>query len=137
MGVAEHQAANVAPPRRGETFDLAVDATARSYDLRPLNLAGYIANDKLDPKHVFLSLQAVDGDVWIQFSPEDPTVPELNPATVITAGDPLVSNNEQGYRIPQNAELQARINRAIDRFMIVRTTMGTATLSFYASSETY
>lgn len=135
MSAAEHQAANVVPPRRGKIIALAVDATARPYDLRALDLAGYIGGDKPDSRHVYLDLQAVGGDVWLQFSPD--TQNDLNPAAALAAGSPLAYDNTHGSRIPQNAERSVRIDRSVDKWLTVRTSSGAATLILSASSESF
>lgn len=133
--VAEHQAANALPPRRGAVLALAIDSTARPYALASLDLAGYTQGTSPNQQHVFVTLQAITADVWFYFS--SATASDLDHAAAISAGSALAYANTYGWRLPQNEERSFRLNRNLDRFLIVKTATGTATLLIAASSESF
>ncbi len=133
-GHAQHQAANIAPPRRGAVIALGVDTTARPYDISALALGGYTphnANNRQE--YVFLTLQADGGDVYFHFA--SATASDLDNAAAIAAGGAIAFANTYGAKIPVNTEQTLRIDRTQDKFLIIETASGTATLRFWASSE--
>ncbi|MBA2683260.1 MAG: hypothetical protein H0U66_02040 [Gemmatimonadaceae bacterium] len=129
----EDQLANVQPPRRGECFALAVDATARPYDLTPLAFGGVAVEGTAARRNeTFVTLRALTGDVYVQFSPV--TASDLDQTAVLAAGSALSYPNTHGFVIPAGQEMRVRLDRSRDRFVIVKTTT-TATLFFRASSH--
>jgi hypothetical protein len=131
----EQIAARVLPPRRGACIALAVDATARVYALGSLALGGFTPDAAGSKRaEVYVTLQAVTADVWLYFAPATHT-PDLDPADVIAAGGTLAFDNAQGFRIPVDGAIQVVLDRTLDKFMVCRTSSGTATLLAYASSE--
>lgn len=132
--VAEQQAANPTPPRRGKVLALTVDSTTSAYPINTLDFGGYVQGERAGGSNfVFITLQASGGDIWFQFAPA--TATDLDHAAVIADGGTLAYANTYGWRLPQNEERTYRINRDMDRFLIVKTTTSTATLLIAASSE--
>lgn len=129
---AEDQAFNVVPPRRGAVLALSVDTTARAYDLTGLSFgAAYNANDAVDS--IYLTLQAQSGDVFFYFGTA--TSSDMDNTAVIAAGGTLAFANTYCAWLPQNASVDLRIVKTQDKFLVVKTSTGTATLRFYASSQ--
>jgi len=134
MGGALQQEANVLPPRRGQCLALTVDTTARAYDISGLALGGHTPpGSNSGPSYVFVTMQAITQDVWLHFHSASAT--DLDNAAVITAGSALAYANTYGYRIPAGGERRFRLNRAVDKFLVVETSTSTATLLIAASSE--
>jgi hypothetical protein len=131
--MAEEQAANILPPRRGEVLALAVDATARGYALGSLALGGATPEGAATGRQeIYVTVQAVTADVWLYFAPA--TASDLDPATAVAAGGTLSFANTYGWRVPSGTEQAFRLNRAQDKFLVCRTSSGTATLLIRASS---
>lgn len=132
--VAEAQAANVTPPRRSQTLVIATDATARAYDLWSVGFAGHAApNTTAGRLFVYLSLQATGAACWYQLS--DVSTATLDPSAAITAGSALAYVATHGAFVADGSEKMIRINRNVDRYLIIRTASGTGKLVIYASSE--
>lgn len=128
------QDADIQPPRVGQVIALAIDATARAYDLTALAFNG-------EPWHavvaqtLYLTMRndSAATSIYFQFGVTNTAV--LDPAAVVAAGGALVYANTYGDFIPAGGVVNVRIHRDQDKFMVVRTASGTATLRFYASSE--
>lgn len=135
MGAATQQADNIRPPRRGEILALGVDVTARPYDLKALALDGYAPNESTGPAHVYISLTAITADVYFYFAPA--TANDLDPTAAVAAGGTPAYANTHGWRLVANTEQRLRINRALDKFLVIRTAAATATLLIRASSEVF
>ncbi len=136
MTLPVDQAANITPPRRGATIALGVDATARAYDMNALALGGFTPNDANSiQSFVYLTLQADGGDVFFYFT--DATHADLDDGAQITAGTALSFANTHCAKIKADALHEVRINRHVDRWLVVKCSSGTATLRFWPSSEGY
>lgn len=132
--MAEEQAANVQPPRRGEVVALAVDATARAYSLTSLALAGVTPEASgLSRAEVYVTVQAVTADVWLYFN--EGTASDLDPAAAVSAGSTFAFASTYGWRVPSGTEQSFRLDRGRDTHLVCRTSSGTATLLFRASSN--
>lgn len=135
MGLPLEQSAELRPPRRGEVIALTVDTTARAYDLGSLNLGGDSVVVNTDrPRSVVIWMQCETADVYLHFS--DGSNTDLNPATVIAAGGAIAFANAYGSVLKSGTQsVGYRINRTQDRYLVVRTSAGTATLRFWAASS--
>jgi hypothetical protein len=135
MGLPLEQSAELRPPRRGEVIALAIDATARAYDMNSLNLGGdSVVVDTDRPRTVVMWFQAETADVYVHFSSSNNA--NLDPATVVSAGSALAFANAHGSVLKYGAQAVGyRINRTQDRYLVVRTSTGTATLRFWAASS--
>lgn len=140
MGAVE-QASEMMAPRRGAVIALAVDTTCRAYDLKALALGGVTPNEAgRNPIHVTLWMQAETEDVYFYFADGEvgttatTDVDDIDVTAKITAGDPITFANTYGARlVANNGPLPVRINRAVDRFLVVRGD-ATAILRFWAAS---
>ena len=129
--IAQDQAADTCPPRRGAVLALTVDATARAYDLTALDLGGYAASGGRR-NEVFLTLFADGGDVYYQLA--SVATASLDDTAVIAAAGTLAYANTYAMKLPSGAAQSFRINRNVDKYLQVKTSSGTATLRFFASS---
>lgn len=132
--IAEGQAANVLPPRRGRVLVVNANTAAVSYDLRSLDL-GSGAPDSANSvrKRVYLTLRAEGGTVWYHFSNAAAT--DLDPAANVATGAALAFANTYGEPLKDGATDAVRIDRTLDTHLVVRTTSGTAKLVLVPSSE--
>ncbi len=136
---ASGQADDVMPPRLSAVWCQTVDVTARPYQIALLQLGSPpTANvGSARPDHVYLTLHADGGDIYYQFASATSSAlvysavnavgVALTPATAMTSA--------MGMRIPSGAFVPVRINRAVDKWIILQTAAGTATLRLYASSQ--
>lgn len=128
------QAANFVPPRRGAVLALAVDATARPYDMGSLAIGGFTPDAGFARKsEVIITLQARGARVFFQTS--SATASDLDDTAAVAAGGTLAFANTYGAWIEDGQALSLTFNRKLDRFLIVKTASGTATLSIWGSSE--
>lgn len=132
--IAEEQAAAVQPPRRGEVIALGIDTTARAYDLTSLALAGITPDgDGVRRLETWLTMQSDGGDVYYHFSATNSAV--LDNTAAIGAGGTIAYANTYGAKLKQDDRHEFRLNRAKDKFLVVKTSTGTATLRFWCSSN--
>lgn len=150
---AEYQASEYAPPRRGAVIALEVDSTCRAYDLKGLALGGYTPKEsQRDAKSVVLWLQAETNDVYFYFAEgavsADPATSETAVATTdvddidntakVSAGSALAfANTYAGVLKAGNGPLPVRINRGVDRFLVVKAASTAGLLRFWAASAAY
>jgi len=130
------------PPRRGAVIALAVDSTARGYDVGLIDLGGVTPQQDVKRRHeVIVWLQAESNDVYFYFA--DGTAPDVAPAAVagvdntaaLAAGTPLAYDNAYcGVLKAGMPPLPFSIDRSIDRFIVVKTAASTATIRFWAGS---
>ena len=134
--IVEEQAANNLPPRRGQVLALGIDATARPYSLTSLAF-GRTDPPQESPKreHVFLTLQvAGNQDVYFYFA--SATASDLDDTAKVAAGSTLSFANTYAWRLPVGEERTFRLDRNVDKFLIVKCASGlTSTLLIAASSE--
>lgn len=129
---AQRQDSNIQGGRRGEGTAVAIDTTARAYDLRGLIWNGqkYYA---VYQEFVFLDLQNDgDGKIYYYFSPTN-TV-DLNEATIQAAGSTLANTLAVPKVIRGNTDAPARIQRDKDLFLIVKGSAA-STLRIFPSSD--
>jgi hypothetical protein len=139
---AERQFFECMPPRRGAVIALAVDSTARAYDLVSIALGGYTPFEaQNDGRHVTLWLQAETADVYFYFAPGEvgavvtTDIDDVSDTASITAGNAIAFANTYGARlVANNGPLPIRINRAVDRFLVVKAASTAGVLRFWASS---
>lgn len=135
MSLAEAQIAQSQPPRRGAVIALTVDSTARAYDLTGLALGGKTPEGAgTASMDVVLWMQAETNDVFFHFHSASAT--DLNDATVIAVGASLAFNAAYGACLEAGASpIKVRINRAIDKFLVVKAASTSGTLRFWACSD--
>ncbi len=119
--------ANVQPPRISQIWNITTDNTARPYDLNLIDFSGETSDGSNSlVVDVFLTLQALGDDIYFQFSPT--TSAALDPAATIAAAGALTSTTAMGWRLPEDGEISVRINRAKDRWLILRSATAGALL---------
>lgn len=132
--LAEQQAANVVPPRRGSIVALGIDATARPYDLTALAFGGDSYNEKTQT-HVFLTLQN-EGTDPVYYALLSATANDLDDTAKIAAGGTLAFANPHAAVIQGGQMHRVRIQKDVDKFLEVKcAATKTSTLRIYASSS--
>jgi hypothetical protein len=139
---AECQFYQCMPPRRGAVIALTVDSTVRAYDLVALALGGFTpAEAQNDARHVMLWMQAETNDVYFYFAPGEvgavvtTDVDDIDNAAAVSAGSALAFANTYGAVLEAGAApLPIRINRAVDRFLVVKAASTSGVLRFWAAS---
>ncbi len=132
---AEMQFADIAPPRRGAVWAVAVDSSARAYDMTALPLAGVTPEAAASrPQHVFLYLQAETNDVYFYF--DSVTGSALADTTTQSASAAAVTMAAAHAAVLKagNPPLRVRINRNVDKFIQVKAASTAGVLRMWASS---
>lgn len=133
---AEQQAAAVLPPRRGAVWAVTVDSTARAYDLSALALGGAAAPEAAGtrPTHVFLCLQAETNDVYYYF--DSATGTALSDTAVQAAASAAVTfaNTYGAILEAGGAPTWVRIDRSLDKFLILKAASTSGVLRMWACS---
>jgi len=143
--VAIQQIQECRPPRRGEVIALTVDSTARAYDLLQVALAGFTPqNAQREQSSVVLWMQAETNNVYFYFaSGEAGAVATTdvnnidNTATVAAGGSLAFANTYAGVIVAGALPLQIRIDRSVDRFLVVKAASTSGVLRFWAASGAY
>lgn len=130
--IAEHQAANILPPRRGAVLAIAVDTTARAYDITTIDLGDVYKAAHGD--EVYLTLQADGAKVYYHFK-ETTGGTGLDNTAAVAAGGTIAFADTYGAFVGDGERVQERITRNLDKFLVVKTASGTATLRIWASSH--
>lgn len=137
--VAEEQVASLTPPRRGQVWAVAVDSTARAYDLSKIALgSGAVAPEAGGAKrraYVVMYLQAETNDVYFYF--DSATGSSLANATTqaATAADVLMDAAHCAVLKAGNPPIRVRIDRTIDKFIQVKAATTAGVLRMWACSE--
>lgn len=139
---ARDQVSECMAPRRGAVIALEVDSTARAYDLKTLAFGGVTPDEAgRNPIHVMLWMQAETNDVYFYFADgEVGTVATTDVAGIdntakVTAGSALAFANTYAPVLKAgNGPLPVRINRAVDRFLVVKAASTSGVLRFWAAS---
>jgi hypothetical protein len=139
---AEKQFAECQPPRRGAVIALTIDTTARAYDMLALDLSGFTPkNAQKEQSHVVLWMQAETDDVYFYFASGEAgavatgDVDDVDTTAALAAGASLAYANTYAARlVANNGPLPIRIDRSVDRFLVVRGDAA-AILRFWAASS--
>lgn len=143
MGGAQYQFDESLPPRRGAVFALTVDSTVRAYDMLALDIGGFTpSNAQRDPKNVIVYMQAETNGVYFYFQAAAAgavVVPDLSDtSTQAATSAPVAYANTYAALLPPGlAPIKFRLNRAIDRFLIVKAASTSGTLRMWAGSAAY
>lgn len=132
MDEAIRQAANVVAPRKGAVLVFSVDSTARAYDLTGVAIGKAYDSVRVSD-FIYVRMEAEGGDVYYHF--DSATSSALNDTSAISAGGSVAFNNAYGARLPKDSIIDIRIDRAVDKFIVLKTSSGTAKLRFYAASQ--
>lgn len=129
------------PPRRGTVVALAVDSTARPYDLSTLIFditqwdgSGAPEGSLKGRKQVVLFMQAETNDVYFAFSPTSQN--DLNDTSKISAGSAMAASTAYGGMLKAGTgPFQFTIDRFQDRWLIVKAASTAGVLRFWAGSD--
>lgn len=130
----QHLAANW-PPRRGSILAITVDSTARPYDLTGLAIGQAEAPEQDINRRLetFLMLQAETNDVYFYF--DSATGSSLADGTTIGAGSALAYASAYCAVLKAgNQPLKVRIDRAIDKFIILKAASTSGVLRMWVAS---
>lgn len=136
MAIVEHQYCELRPPRKGTVLTIAVDSTARAYDLSALDIgndgtAPISPGDR--PRSVMLFMTADTNDVYFYFDSVSSAVLD-NTAVVAAGGSPVYSTAFCALLKAANLPTYFRINRQTDRFLVVKTATAAGNLRIWAAS---
>lgn len=135
-GIAELQVAEVLPPRRGAVWALAVDSTARNYDLSALAIDGLAPNGPGDrPRTVAIWMQADTNDVFFHFSPTAQTDLDNTAAQAASSAAAAYATTYGAMLKAGNLPQCFRIMRTTDRYLVVKTASTGGTLRIWAASQ--
>lgn len=140
---AEKQASEYLPPRRGAVLALTVDSTCRAYDMLSLDIAGFTPkNAQREQSHVILWMQAETNDVYYYFASGEAgvtsttDVDDINNTAAIAAGAALAYADTYAAVLKAgNGPLPIRIDRSVDRFLVVKAASTSGVLRFWAASS--
>lgn len=131
---AEQQDANIQPPRRGQVIAQDVSATAFPIDMTKLAFNGQTWNGA-QQEFLYLTLvnESATTTIYYYFQPAA-TPLTGDPAVINTAAtQPAFVDTSMWPLLPLQKE-SIRLRRDVDKFMVVRTASGNATLRLTSSS---
>ncbi len=132
MGTSEQ----CSPPRRGLVWALAVDATARVYDISKLAIGGYTPEATQKRRaEVYIYLQAETNDVYFYFDSATGTTLDDTTKQTATTADAAYAGTYGAILEAGNPPLKLRINRATDKFICVKATSTAGVLRLWAGSD--
>lgn len=129
---AQDQDADIQAPRRGQAFALAVDATARAYDITNDNWNGNAYQPGYSD-HVFLDLQNDGANPIYYYFDIQGAVVDMNVAIITAAGTTPVLDTRVPKVLRSGQDTPVRIDRVTDKFLHVVSALG-STLRVCASS---
>jgi len=130
---AQDQFFNLVGPRRGKVLAVAVDATARAYDLTALAF-GDDPYQAVKAQFCDITVQADGNDIFFYF--DSATGSALSDTAVVSAGGTAAFADTYAAKIDSGTFQTFRIRRNLDKFIQVKCASGkTATLRLYASSH--
>ncbi len=133
---APDQAAKFHAPRRGAIIALEVDSTARSYNIQSLALGGKLPDAAGSvPLEVDLFMQAETNDVFFHFR-SDAGAADLSDTAKVAAGATLAFDNTYAALLEAGERpTRVRINRALDKYLVVKAATTSGVLRFWAVSD--
>jgi hypothetical protein len=125
-----------APPRKGAVWAVTVDSTARAYDISKAALGGFTPEATQSRRaEVYLYLQAETNDVFFYFHSATDTALSDTAAQAATAADLGFVATHCAILEAGSAPLKVRINRAVDKFLVVKAASTAGVLRMWAGSE--
>ncbi|HEY6921282.1 MAG TPA: hypothetical protein VI390_06740 [Methyloceanibacter sp.] len=128
---ATQQVDNVTPPRRGSIVALTVDSTARPYDITALAF-GSTYRPGIKGDYVYLTLTAETNAVYYQFN--SATANDLDDTAKVSAGGTLAFATTHAALLPAGQTIRLRIQRDVDKWIIVKAASTSGVLRMHASS---
>ncbi len=134
---ATAQSDNVVPGRIGSIWPQAVDATSRPYNISLLPFGGKALVNSNEIDHIYLTMTADGGDVYFAFGSVTGTVDDTagNAAGVALTATTMSVGTTFAQKIPNGTTVSLRIERRLDKWLMLKTSAGTATLRVNASSQ--
>ncbi len=133
--VAEEQGSGLLPPRKNAIWSVNVDSTARAYDISKLAIGGYTpeAAGKRS-NQVVLYLHADTVDVFFYFhTATDSALSDTATQTAATADAAFAATYAAVVKAGTSEVF--RIDRAIDKFLILKAASTAGILRMWAYSE--
>jgi hypothetical protein len=136
MSEALDQAHDFVPPRRGSVWCVAVDSTARAYDLSTLTLGGFTPPANATRRnHVVLYLQAETNDVYFYFDTATGAAIDDTAKQAAGAATVVFANTYCAILKAGNPPMSVRIDRSLDKFLQVKTASTGGNLRLWVASE--
>ena len=134
---AQEQDSSLLPPRRGAVWAVAVDSTARAYDLTAVAFGGSPAPEAAGtrPQHVDLWLQAETNDVYFYFDSATGTSLANTTTQTATAAALAFADAHCAVLKAGNPPMKVRIDRSLDKFIQVKAATTAGVLRLWACSE--
>jgi len=130
---ATSQSDNIVPAKHGKIWAVTVDTTARSYDLRLIDLGqkfkGESVNDDL-----YICLAADGANIYYSFDSATQSDLVTTAADAVGASPPTFGAT-YGDVVFASTKEHVRIRRNVDHFIQLRVASGTAVLRVRASSQ--
>jgi hypothetical protein len=130
---AVNQDSNIQPARRGQGVAIAVDATARPYDITGINWNSVKYNADSQNSWLYLDLQN-DGTSTIYYYFDTVTSSDMAEGTIQAAGATLAQVNAVPKAIPTGVTVPVRIKRDVDKWLVLKSS-ATSTLRIFPSSD--
>jgi hypothetical protein len=133
--IAEEQGAGLLPPRKSNTWAVTVDSTARAYDISKLAIGGFTPEASLAKRQqVVLYMQAQTNDVFFYFHSATDSALSDTAAQSAGAADAAFVATHCAVIKAGSAEV-FRIDRTIDKFLVVKAASTSGILRVWAYSE--
>ena len=125
------------PPRRGAVKAITVDSTARSYNIIKLALGDQTPDGSAStPVEVDLYMQAQTNDVFFYFTSTSGTSDLSDTAALAAGAASLTAFEVEHCAVLEAGELPVcfRINRAVDKHLVVKAASTSGFLRFWAAA---
>lgn len=125
------------PPRRGAVWALTVDSTARAYDLSKAAIGGYTPEGSLKKRaEVYVWMQAQTNDVFFYFHTADASA-DLSDTAAQSAAEADLTFADSYCAVLEAGEspIKVRLNRSLDKFIIVKAASTSGILRMWAASD--
>ena len=133
--VAEEQGSGLTPPRKNAVWVVNVDSTARAYDISKLALGGYTPEAALRKSNqVVLLMHADTVDVFFYFHSATDSALSDTAAQTATAADAAFAATYCAVLKAGTSEV-FRIDRSLDKFLVVKAASTAGLLRVQAYSE--
>lgn len=125
-----------APPRKGAVWAVDVDSTARAYDISKAALGGFTPEASAGRRaEVYLYLQAQTNDVFFYFHSATDSALSDTAAQSAGAADLAFVATHAALLEAGSAPIKIRINRALDKFIVLKAASTAGVLRMWAGSE--
>jgi len=124
------------PPRKGAVLAITVDSTARAYNISKIALGGYTPEASLAKRaEVYLWMQAQTNDVFFYFHSATDNALDDTAATSAGSADAAFVATHCAVLEAGESPVKFRINRSLDKFLIVKAASTSGILRVWAASD--